>query len=87
MAWRLSALSARIALVQELRRRGFYVRWHAYEFLLYKNGLAGVLLLEPSRARAELLCRSDAPAEAVAREVREALGSVAPDIELIVRVA
>ncbi|MEM1509810.1 MAG: hypothetical protein QXY49_00615 [Thermofilaceae archaeon] len=51
----LSTLKSRLALVQELRKRGFYVRWHAYEFLLGYNGrLIGTLLLEPSKGKANL---------------------------------
>jgi len=86
VAWRLASLSARITLVQELRRRGFYVRWHAYEFILYKRGPVGVLLLEPSKARAELICQVG-EVEEVAREVGEALRTVAPAVQLHVRVA
>ena len=73
--------------MQELRRRGFYVRWHAYEFILYKRGPIGVLLLEPSKARAELICQIGTPVEEVAWEVGEALRTVAPAVQLHVRVA
>ncbi len=43
----------RVKLAQSLRRRGFYVRMHAYEYLLgFKGHLAGVLLLEPRELKA-----------------------------------
>ena len=86
VAWRLSPLAARMRLARELRGRGFLVRWHAYEFLLYRRGPVGVLILEPSRGEAELLCRADAPLGEVERDVREALERAAPGTALRVRV-
>lgn len=83
MAWRLSKYTARVELAQGLRRRGFYVRWHAYEFLLgYRGRLVGTLLLEPSRGKATLYCRRGTPLEEVRGAVEEALGEVAGAVEL-----
>ena len=66
------SVSSRLRLVEELRRRGLYVRWHAFEFLLaYRGRIAGVLLLEPSRGSCTLYCRS-CPADLV-KQVEEAL--------------
>lgn len=81
-------MSKRLELVRELRRSNFYVRWHAYEFLLgYGGRLVGVLLLEPSRSRATLYCRRDAPLEEIEKAVRKSLAAAAAGrVELIVRV-
>ncbi len=46
----------RLALLQEFRRRGLYVRMHAYEYLIAdEGGFVAILLLEPSEGRATLL--------------------------------
>uniref|UniRef100_A0A7C3SL05 Uncharacterized protein n=1 Tax=Thermofilum pendens TaxID=2269 RepID=A0A7C3SL05_THEPE len=75
------SVSGRLRLVEELRRRGLYVRWHAFEFLLaHKGRIAGVLLLEPSRGGCTLYCRS-CPADLVQR-VRDALRAAGLDAEL-----
>jgi hypothetical protein len=83
MAWRLSKFAARIELVRKLRDRGFYVRWHAYEFLLgYRGRLVGALFLEPSKGRATLYCKRGAPLAEIQRAPREALSEVAGGVEL-----
>ena len=83
MAWRLSKPAARIELARRLRERGFYVRWHAYEFLLgYRGRLVGTLFLEPSKGRATLYCRRGAPLTEIERALREALSEVAGGVEL-----
>lgn len=76
---------SRLRLLQELKRRGLYARWHAYEYLLgYKGEIVGVLLLEPSRLRATLYLRRGAAGE-VAEIVGEALRAVDQAVELEVR--
>jgi len=83
VAWRLSSVAARIELARKLRERGFYVRWHAYEFLLgYRGQLVGTLLLEPSRGRATLYCTKGAPLAEIERALREAVGEVAGGVKL-----
>jgi len=52
-------LQRRMKLVNALRRRGVYVRWHAFEFLLgWRGRIAGVLLLEPLKKKSSLYCIS-----------------------------
>jgi hypothetical protein len=83
MAWRLSRFAARIELARKLRDKGFYIRWHAYEFLLgYRGRLVGTLFLEPSKGRATLYCRRGAPLTEIERALREALSEVAGGVEL-----
>ncbi|GEM_PF-4099809 len=75
------SVRARLRLVEELRRRGVYVRWHAFEFLLaYRGRIAGVLLLEPSRGGCTLYCRSCPPG--LVQQVRDALRAAGVDAEL-----
>lgn len=51
------SLQSRMKLLRELKGRGAYVRWHAFEFLLgWRDRIAGVLLLEPLRKRCTLYC-------------------------------
>lgn len=46
----------RLSLLQELRRRGFYVRMHAYEYLVAdRTGFLAILLLEPSAGSATVV--------------------------------
>mgnify|MGYP000417190371 CR=1 FL=1 len=86
MAWRLSKFAARIELARKLRERGFYVRWHAYEFLLgYRGRLIGTLFLEPSKGRATLYCKRGAPLAEIERALREALSEVAGGVKLEVK--
>lgn len=83
MAWRLSGVAARIELARKLRERGFYVRWHAYEFLLgYRGRLVGTLFLEPSRRRATLYCKRGAPLAEIEQALRGALSEVAEGVKL-----
>ncbi len=77
----LSTVRSRLAMVQELRKRGFYVRWHAYEFLLgYGGRLIGTLLLEPSKGKASLFLREYS--EAAVRLVKEAVEAAGGEVEL-----
>ncbi|RLF16423.1 MAG: hypothetical protein DRJ97_00830 [Thermoprotei archaeon] len=50
------------ALSRELRRAGFYVRRHSYEYLVAKGdgeGFAYVILMEPKLEKLHLICMDD----------------------------
>lgn len=77
----LSTVKSRLTLLHELKKRGFYVRWHAYEFLLgYEGKLIGALLLEPSRSKANLFLREGS--EAIVRLIKEAVEVAGDRVEL-----
>lgn len=76
------ALQSRMKLVRALRKRGVYVRWHAFEFLLgWQGRIAGVLLLEPLEKRCSLYCISSC--EELLEVVRDSLREAGFDGELV----
>ena len=73
----------RLRLLRELRERGFYVRMHAYEYLVGDDrGFLSIIFLEPLERRATIL-RLRRNAEAVDRIVR-AITGVDPGIRIVV---
>ncbi|AKG38356.1 hypothetical protein MA03_02435 [Infirmifilum uzonense] len=85
MSSKLAIAVNRLRLAHELRRRGVYVRMHAYEYLLgYKGRIAGVLLLEPTRNRASLYLVSGATQTDLEMIVEEALRQIEPGVQLAV---
>ncbi len=71
----------RLSLLQELRRRGFYVRMHAYEYLVGdEREFLCIILLEPHQGEATVVRLRR---RAVNRIV-EAIKSVDPGIHIVV---
>ncbi len=77
----LRSPEGRLRLLLELRKRGFRVRMHAYEYLVAdESGFAAIILLEPWAGRAELLELKEGAAD----EVAGAVTSVDPSIRVVV---
>lgn len=74
----------RLELLYKLRRKGFYVRMHAYEYLLgFEGRIIGVLLLEPRRNEATLwLSPKVINSERIYNLINEALMSIDPTIKV-----
>ena len=68
----------RLRLAQELRRRGFTVRLHAYEYIAAKDHEFAVLVLELERESALLVARNDD----IAREIVEVLSRFKPKLRV-----
>ncbi len=71
----------RLRLLRELRERGFYVRMHAYEYLVGDDrGFLSIILLEPHKGEATILrLRRKA-----VNQIVEAVTSVDPGIRIVV---
>ena len=81
----LSLLRTRLALLEALRGRGFYVRMHAYEYLIGDGAkLVALLLLEPWVSKGELI-RLRGASEAVVKEIVSSVKEVDPGLRLVVR--
>ncbi|MCD6403096.1 MAG: hypothetical protein J7K98_02080 [Candidatus Aenigmarchaeota archaeon] len=70
----------RYAFLQLLKEKGFYVRMHAYEYLLGKDGkIVGVLLLEPANNRVEIFFSpilSSTERKRVEKEIRNVIRKI-----------
>ncbi|MDK2463875.1 MAG: hypothetical protein QI223_03750 [Candidatus Korarchaeota archaeon] len=71
----------RLRLLRELRERGFYVRMHAYEYLVGDNrGFLSIILLEPREGEATILRLR----RMAVNQIVEAITSVDPGIRIVV---
>ena len=77
----LASPEGRLSLLQELRRRGFYVRMHAYEYLVGdEREFLCIILLEPQTGGATVLQLR----RRAANRITEAIKSVDPGIRIII---
>lgn len=73
----------RLSLLQELKRRGFYVRMHAYEYLVGdEREFLYIILLEPHEGKATIIRLR----RRAMNRIVEAIKNVDPGIRIVVEV-
>ena len=80
-------LSKRLQLLRTLRERGYYVRLHAYEYLIgYENHFLAILFIEPNKRIAEfVICPPYKISKNLIRDLIKLVKEIDPYIKILIR--